>query len=219
MKITGKVEKIEMCESTNTKQIYLSPQNSWFTSSANASGFVKDYYVGKEVEIDTGDEEYIFSFIKPIIKMVDKPKEEHKPSKQYEPAPETESFSVKDVQLLRKSGLETEKKNNLTYASWSDVWDVVIQIYPQAQIKVHENDTGMPYFADDTGGFVKVSVTIKDVTHTSYLPIMNHSNKSIPKDQIDTFAINKAIQRALVKAIAMFGLGLYIYRGEDIVEE
>lgn len=38
-------------------------------------------------------------------------------------------------------------------------------------------------------------------------------------DEISMFDINKAVMRCLVKNLAMFGLGLYIYAGEDLPED
>jgi hypothetical protein len=126
-----------------------------------------------------------------------------------------------EVGKLMGTELETAKKgpHKLTYASWAEAWGQLKKIYPNAQYKVYENRQGMPYFADNTGAFVKVGVTIKGLEHVCHLPVMDHMNKSIPKDKLDTFAINKNIQRALAKAIALHGLGLYVFKGEDYPEE
>ena len=58
-----------------------------------------------------------------------------------------------------------------------------------------------------------------ELEHIEYLPVMDMKNASIPLGQITSFAVNKAIQRSLTKAIARHGLGLYIYAGEDLPEE
>ena len=63
---------------------------------------------------------------------------------------------------------------------------------------------------------VKVGVTVGKQTYVNWMPILDYNNKSVPVKDINTFLINKAIQRCLVKAIAMHGLGLYVYRGEDL---
>jgi hypothetical protein len=49
---------------------------------------------------------------------------------------------------------------------------------------------------------------------TMQLPVMDNRNKAIANP--DAFAVNTAMQRCLVKAIALHGLGLYIYAGEDL---
>jgi len=128
------------------------------------------------------------------------------------------NLTMSDITEMQSMKLSTVKKGsmNLTYASWSEVWGEFKKLYPEAQFKVYENENSMPYFADATGGFVKVGVTIKGLEHINHLPIMDHSNKAMKKEQIDAFAINKSIQRCLVKAVALHGLGLYIYKGEDI---
>ena len=114
---------------------------------------------------------------------------------------------------------ETEKKGNLTYISWANAWAELKKVYSNATFEVYENENGMPYFADDTGGFVKVGVKVNEVEHISHLPIMDFKNKAIKKAEMDAFAINKAIMRAFTKAIALHGLGLYVYKGEDLPEE
>jgi hypothetical protein len=90
--------------------------------------------------------------------------------------------------------------------------------YPDANRKVYESEhTGLNYFTDGNTGYVKVGVTINDIEHVDYLPIMNHSNQSLSIDKITSFAVNKTIQRSTVKAIAMHGLGLSLWAGEDLV--
>lgn len=109
--------------------------------------------------------------------------------------------------------------HDLTYMSWAEAWDKLKEQYPDASYHVHEAGNGMPYFYDSTGGFAKVSVTVCGMTHTVHLPIMDHMNKSITPSEMTTFDINKNIQRALTKAIAMHGMGLYVYKGEDLPEK
>lgn len=137
----------------------------------------------------------------------------------------------------------TEKKNNLTYLSWSWAWAEVMKKYPSATYEIRTWDE-KPYLYDAKLGYLVItSVTIDDVTHEMWLPVMDGANKSM-KDSPYTyqvkeyenrkwtgkyidktveaatmFDINTAIMRCLVKNIAMFGLGLYIYSGEDLPEE
>ena len=112
-----------------------------------------------------------------------------------------------------------EKKNGLDYLSWAWAWAEIKKRYPDTTFKVYENEHGNNYFSDGKTGWVKVGVTCNGIEHIEYLPIMNTSNRSIPADNITSFDVNKAIQRARTKAIADHGLGLYIYAGEDLPDE
>lgn len=105
-----------------------------------------------------------------------------------------------------------EKKAGLSYLSWAWAVDQLLRQDPQANWEFHEPMT-FP------GGTMMVSVTVtafgKPVN--MHLPVMDHRNKAIPEP--DAFAINKAMMRCLVKAIACHGLGLYIYAGEDLPQD
>ena len=113
---------------------------------------------------------------------------------------------------------KVEKKNNLTYLSWAWAWAELKKKYPLANSKVYETEQGINYFNDGKTAWVKVGVTINDLEHIEYLPVMDYRNKSIGVDTLTSFDVNKAIQRATTKAIARHGLGLYIYAGEDLPE-
>jgi len=113
----------------------------------------------------------------------------------------------------------TEKKGNLTYLSWAWAWAEVKKLFPNANYTVYENEaTGLPYFTDGKTCMVKTGVTINDIEHIEFLPIMDFKNKSIPYENVTSTDINKTIQRSLTKACARQGLGLYIYAGEDLPE-
>ena len=75
-------------------------------------------------------------------------------------------------------------------------------------------DVRVPYLRDKSGCFVKVSVTINGRERTEMLPVLDHRNKTVPNP--DAFQINTSIKRCLAKCLALHGLGLYIYRGEDL---
>ena len=112
-----------------------------------------------------------------------------------------------------------EKKGKHNYLSWSYAWAIVKDQYPDANRKVYESEaTELNFFTDGRTGHVKVGVTIEGVEHIDYLPIMDYSNKSLSVDKITSAAVNKAIQRSTVKAIAMHGLGLSLWAGEDLVD-
>ena len=110
-----------------------------------------------------------------------------------------------------------EKKGGLDYLSWSNAWDMLKKIYPTAQRVVYESEhTGLNYFTDGKTAYVKVGVMVNNMEHIDYLPVMDFRNKSIGVDKITSMDVNKAIQRATAKAIAMHGLGLSLWTGEDI---
>lgn len=129
---------------------------------------------------------------------------------------ETKSvFSVlNDINVNDK----TEKKGKLTYLSWAWAWGQLKKNYPTANYKVYESAEGWNYFTDGRTAWVKVGVTVEGLEHIEYLPVMDNMNRSITLDKVTSFNVNTSIQRALTKAIARHGLGLYIYAGEDLPE-
>lgn len=110
----------------------------------------------------------------------------------------------------------TEKKNGLTYLSWAWAWAEVLKVDPAATWEAVEFNGFPASFSPDRSAMVKVIVTIGGQSKSCWLPVMNHRNQAIKEP--DAFAINTAIVRCMTKAIAMFGLGLYIYAGEDLPE-
>ena len=110
----------------------------------------------------------------------------------------------------------TEKKGNLTYLSWAWAWAEVLKIDPSATWEVVEFN-GLPVAVlPDSTAMVKVVVTINSHAKSCWLPVMDNRNKAIAGP--DAFAINTAHMRCMVKTVALFGLGLYIYAGEDVPE-
>ena len=124
--------------------------------------------------------------------------------------------------------------STLTYLSWASAFQVAKENYPDIEYVIERNpETGMPYWYDpQTGYMVFTKVTIGGQTHEMWLPVMdgtNHAMKAEPYEVQTKYKkykvpaatmcdINKAIMRCLVKNLSMFGLGLYIYRGEDLPE-
>lgn len=113
----------------------------------------------------------------------------------------------------------TEQKNGLTYLSWAWAWAEIKKVDPLANYTIYENAEGWNYHTDRATAWVKVGVTVGGLEHIEYLPVMDYKNRSIPFDSLTSMDVNKAIQRALTKACARHGLGLYIYAGEDLPEE
>jgi Protein of unknown function (DUF1071) len=120
-----------------------------------------------------------------------------------------------------------EKKDGLTYLSWAWAWSVTKKECPDASYSILPTD-----YDEDLGFMCHTSVTIEGQTLEMWLPVMDGKNKSMKKkaysyttkygekqvDAATTFDINKTMMRCLVKNLAMFGLGIYIYAGEDLPE-
>ena len=109
-----------------------------------------------------------------------------------------------------------EKKGNLNYLSWCYAWAEFKKVYPDATYTVEKFDGTFCSGNEKMGYMVYTSVTAEGLTHAMWLPVMDARNKSIL--QPTSFDVNKAIMRCLTKNLAMFGLGLYIYAGEDLPE-
>ena len=130
---------------------------------------------------------------------------------------------------------KTEKKNGLTYLSWAWAWSEFKKVYSDATYTVVKNtESNLPYFEDaDLGIMVYTEVTAGGITYEMWLPVMDGANNSMKRQPYTIkgkygdkhvaaatmFDVNKTIMRCLVKNLAMFGLGLYIYAGEDLPEE
>lgn len=135
---------------------------------------------------------------------------------------------------------KTEKKNDLTYLSWAWAWAEVKKIHNDCYYEVVKF-FGLPYVHDPlTGYMVYTRVEIDGVAHEMWLPVMDGANKALKSEpytykstkwvagkrtEVDKTVeaatmtdINKTIMRCLTKNLAMFGLGLYIYAGEDMPE-
>lgn len=111
----------------------------------------------------------------------------------------------------------TEKKGNLTYLSWAWAWGIVKSHYPSATYKVYRNvDTKQQWdYQEGVGYMCSTTVTIENESLEMWLPVMDNRNNS-KVNNATTFDINKTIMRCLTKNLAMFGLGHYIYAGEDL---
>lgn len=106
-----------------------------------------------------------------------------------------------------------EKKAGFSYLSWPYAVAQLRLADPTATWEVRRFD-GLPYLQTETGYFVEVVVTVSGVALGQIHPVLDGRNRPIQGPSC--FDINTSIQRALVKAIALHGLGLYIYAGEDL---
>jgi len=137
----------------------------------------------------------------------------------------------------------TEDKNGLTYLSWTWAWSEIKKQCPNASYEIEKFENNLPYVYDEnTGYMVFTKMTIDEMTYEMFLPVMDGNNKAMLNhpytyevkeyengkwngkykeksvEAATMFDINKTIMRCLVKNIAMFGLGIYIYAGEDMPE-
>lgn len=112
-------------------------------------------------------------------------------------------------------GENLERKNGFTYLSWPWAVKKLREVAPDATWEVCRFD-GLPYLKTECGVFVEVAVTVDGVRLSQIHPVLDHANKPISAP--NAFHINTSIQRCLVKAIALHGLGLYVYAGEDLPE-
>lgn len=137
--------------------------------------------------------------------------------------------------------LERRENDKLSYLSWANAWAEFKRAYPNAEYRIIKDPTtNLPYFNDPAIGImVYTEVTADGQTYEMWLPVMDAKNKAM-KEQPYTyqvydiykktyvektvqaatmFDVNKSIMRCLVKNLAMFGLGLYVYAGEDLSNE
>lgn len=107
----------------------------------------------------------------------------------------------------------TEKKGSLTYLSWAWAWGVLMEYYPDSSYEFRE-----PVIRSDGTCEVWVYLTIsngeQEVSRSMWLPAMDHRNNAVVNP--DARKISDTRMRCLTKAISMFGLGHYIYAGEDL---
>lgn len=120
------------------------------------------------------------------------------------------------LSLLSKNVNEhTEKKGSLTYLSWAWAWAEALKSDPDATYKIEMFD-GKCFMEINGTAMVFVTVTMFGKPMTCQLPVMDFRNKAILNP--DAFAINTAIMRCMTKGLALHGLGMYIYSGEDLPE-
>ena len=110
----------------------------------------------------------------------------------------------------------TEKKGKFNYLSWAYAVQELKRACPTARWGVTKAEDGSPFFVTQCGYFVDVWVEVDGVSLSQIHPVLDHRNQ--PIEQPNAFQINTSLQRALAKAIALHGLGLYIFAGEDLPE-
>ena len=128
------------------------------------------------------------------------------------------STKMNSVHELLKLNVKehTEKKNGLSYLSWAWAWTEALKADSNASFEVTLFN-GVPFMEINGTGMVWVTVTMFGKPMTCFLPIMDHRNK--PIQQPDAFQVNTSLMRCMTKALALHGIGLYIYAGEDLPEQ
>ena len=112
---------------------------------------------------------------------------------------------------------KTEKKGQLTYLSWAWAWAEFKKKYPKATYTVDKFDGTYCTGNEKLGWMVRTEVYADELCYEMWLPIMDMRNNAILAPKMTD--VNKSIMRCLTKNLAMFGLGLYIYAGEDLPED
>ena len=106
-----------------------------------------------------------------------------------------------------------EKKGQFNYLSWPYAVQQ-LRMFDDTATWVIQRFSGLPYLSTECGTFVEVAVTVRNVTLSQIHPVLDSRNQPILVPS--AFDINTSIQRCLVKAIALHGLGLSVYAGEDL---
>ena len=109
-----------------------------------------------------------------------------------------------------------EKKGEFSYLSWPFAVQQLRNFDEKATWEVKRFENNLPFQKTELGFFVEVSVTVQGVALSQIHPVLDAKNK--PMLEPSAFDINTSIQRCLVKAIALHGLGLNVYAGEDLPE-
>lgn len=147
------------------------------------------------------------------------------------------TLNVNDKVEKRDGGKDASGNTlRLSYLSWSYAWaefcKAVLELgFSMPTYKVHRDTNGLPYFnSEETGAMVFTEVTVDNVTHSMWLPVMDTKNNAMKTKPYSyqtkygektvqpytMFDINKTIMRCLVKNLAMYGEGLYLFSGEDL---
>lgn len=109
-----------------------------------------------------------------------------------------------------------KKKNGMSYLPWSSAWAMVKERFPNATYSSVKTPEGCIYHTDGRTCWVETSVTIEGETQNETLAVMNYKNAPISYDEIASTDANKSTKRCLVKNLALFGLGLSLWNGEEL---
>lgn len=111
-----------------------------------------------------------------------------------------------------------KEKNGMMYLPWNEAWAIAKSTYPSISYWITKTPEGQLYWTDGKTAYVETSVTVNNETITQALAIMDYKNSAIPIEKLTYTDVNKSIQRCLTKNLAMFGLGLSLWSGEEYSE-
>lgn len=104
----------------------------------------------------------------------------------------------------------------LSYLSWATAYKLAMDKDPAMNYEIVQDNDGMPFFSRGDVHIVKTKVTMFGETKEMFLPIMDNKHNAIAKP--NSRQVNDNIMRCLAKNIAMFGIGLPLYVGEDLAQ-
>lgn len=107
-----------------------------------------------------------------------------------------------------------QKKGQFYYMPWSNAVREITKNYPEFSWEFTSYE-GLPYLKTEVGYFVECSATIGEQTKKQMMPVLDFKNQTNKSPNASD--INKSQMRALAKVISLFGLGLDLWAGEDLV--
>ncbi len=113
-----------------------------------------------------------------------------------------------------------KEKNKFKYLPWSTAWAIVKKEFPNASYRiVRDESTNNIYHTDGRTCWVETEVTINNESIGEMLPVLDFKNQPIKLGEVTSFSAGKSIKRCLVKNLALFGLGLTLWNGEELSDD
>lgn len=131
----------------------------------------------------------------------------------------SETKSVFDTLYEVDISDNVKEKNKFKYLPWSSAWAIVKKRFPTASYEVVLDEAHNIYHTDGKTCWVETTVTINGETLSEMLPVLDFKNMPIPLESVTSFSASKSIKRCLVKNLALFGLGLTLWNGEELSED
>lgn len=131
----------------------------------------------------------------------------------------SETKSVFDTLYEVDISDNVKEKNKFKYLLWSSAWAIVKKRFPAASYEVVLDEAHNIYHTDGKTCWVETTVTINGETLSEMLPVLDFKNMPIPLESVTSFSASKSIKRCLVKNLALFGLGLTLWNGEELSED
>ena len=122
--------------------------------------------------------------------------------------------TFESMYLLDLTGKVEKDYKGLNYISWANAYKLAMEQDPQMTFEVLEDADGFPLFSKGDCHIVKTAVTMFGETKKMFLPVMDNKKNAVKSP--DSRDVTDSIMRCLVKNIALFGIGLSLYVGEDL---